>query len=196
MTPIDPIAIAADIAAILEDLGIRYVIGGSVASSVMGEPRSTLDLDLMVEADEPLLRRLVARLKETYYVDEEDAVESFGCGSSFNAIHFATSTKIDFFPTEPFAAQQLARRRSIVVRSGMRPLYFYAPEDLIVRKLMWFRAGAESSTRQWRDVLGLLKTVGRSVDWAYMRSAAEDRSVIDLLLSAATEAGVDLDIGE
>lgn len=129
MTPIDPIAIAADVAAILEDLGIRYVIGGSVASSVMGEPRSTLDLDLMIEAGEPLVRSLVARLSETFYVDEQDAVESFGRGSSFNAIHFATSIKVDFFPAEPFATRQLARRQRVVVRSDLRPLYFYAPED-------------------------------------------------------------------
>jgi hypothetical protein len=194
VTPIDPIAIAADVAAILEDLGIRYVIGGSVASSLMGEPRSTLDLDLMLEAGETLVRRLSTRLKEAYYVDEQDAVESFARGSSFNAIHFATSIKVDFFPAEHFAAIQLDRRRSVVVRTDLPPLYFYAPEDLIVRKLMWFRAGAESSAHQWRDVIGLLKTTGRDLDWAYLKSAAAERDVADLLRSASTAAGIDPDL--
>jgi len=194
VTPIDPIAIAADVAAILEELGIRYVIGGSVASSLMGEPRSTLDLDLMVEAGEALVRRLTTKLKKTYYVDEQDAVESFARGSSFNAIHFATSIKVDFFPAEPFAAIQLDRRQSVVVRTDLPPLYFYAPEDLIVRKLMWFRAGAESSARQWRDVIGLLKTTGCDLDWAYLKSAAAERDVADLLRSASTAAGIDPDL--
>jgi len=51
MTPADPVAIAVIVAAILDQLGIRYIIGGSVASSLMGEPRSTLDLDLMIDCD-------------------------------------------------------------------------------------------------------------------------------------------------
>ncbi len=52
MSPGDPLTLATGIAAILDRLGIRYVIGGSVASSIWGEPRATIDLDLMIEADE------------------------------------------------------------------------------------------------------------------------------------------------
>lgn len=63
MTLADPIAIAVIVAPILDQLGIRYIIGGSVASSLMGEPRSTLDLDLMIDCDAHSVRNLVARLK-------------------------------------------------------------------------------------------------------------------------------------
>lgn len=62
MTPADPITIAATIAAILDDLGIPYVIGGSVAASIYGEPRSTLAIDLMIDADEAQIRALVTKV--------------------------------------------------------------------------------------------------------------------------------------
>jgi hypothetical protein len=186
MTPADPVAVAAIVAAILEELGIRYVIGGSVASSLMGEPRSTLDLDLMIACDAHSVRRLVERLKEAFYVDESDALRAVADQSAFNAIHLPTSLKVDFFLAEraPFASHQIERRRAIDI--GGARLYFYAPEDLIVRKLMWFRLGAETSERQWRDVLGILKTE-KNLNAELLREAAREAGV-DNLLDRALQA--------
>ena len=180
MTPADPVAVAAIVAAILEELGIRYVIGGSVASSLMGEPRSTLDLDLMIVCDADSVRSLVGRLKEAFYVDESDALRAVADQSAFNAIHLPSSLKVDFFLAErtPFAIHQIERRRAIDI--GGARLYFYAPEDLIVRKLMWFRLGGETSERQWRDVLGILKTE-KSLDAELLRETALEAGVADLL---------------
>ncbi len=192
MNPIDPILIAAQVAGILEEIGVRYVIGGSVASSVLGEPRTTLDLDLMIEIDESQARLLAARLKDDFYVDAQDAVEAVRRGSSFNAIHYGTSMKVDFFPAETFAKTQLDRRRRLAVRNDLPPLYFYSAEDLVIRKLMWFRAGREASARQWRDVVGILKASGPTLDRTYLVTAARERTVDDLLIRAAGDAGLDL----
>jgi len=189
VTPFDPIALAAQVAVILEDLGIRYVIGGSVASSIIGEPRSTLDIDMMIEVDETRVRALTLRLRDDFYVDELDAVDSVRHGLSFNAIHYATSTKVDFFPAERFATRQLDRRRGLRIRNDLPILYFYSAEDLIIRKLMWFRSGNETSSRQWRDVVGILKTAGSTLDKPYLTVAAAERSLSDLLIRAAADAG-------
>src|SRR5688572_20801241 len=62
MTPADPFALATLVAGVLEKIGLRYVIGGSVAASIYGEPRSTLDLDVMIVADTESVRRLVQQL--------------------------------------------------------------------------------------------------------------------------------------
>ena len=141
MTPIDPLRIATIIAEVLERLGIPYVIGGSVASSVLAEPRSTLDLDVMIDAGEVKAKQLVRELAVDFYVDEDDALNAVRHLRSFNAIHFHSAMKVDFFIAEPLGREQIARRKAIQARPGMPPLYFYSAEDLVVRKLLWYRAG-------------------------------------------------------
>ncbi len=190
MTPVDPLAVAQFIGAQLEEIGLRYVIGGSVASSVMGEPRSSLDLDLMIDADPPKVLAFVRRLSESCYVDEQDALEAMSRRTSFNAVHFDTSMKIDFFivEAEEFALDQLQRRQRLAITGGLS-LYFYTAEDLIVRKLLWFRIGGETSEKQWRDVLGILRTSRREIDRLQLRSAAVKARVEDLLDRAMRDAG-------
>jgi hypothetical protein len=142
-----------------------------------GEPRSTLDLDMMIDADEKKVAGLVERLRHEFYVDRDDALEAARRRTSFSAVQMATSMKIDFFLTEreSFANEQMARRREIA------HLHFYAPEDLIVRKLMWYRAGGEQSERQWRDVAGILRVSKEQIDFDYLRQAAAKVAVADLL---------------
>lgn len=192
MTPLDPLSVAVLVARILDELEIPYVIGGSVASSLHGEPRSTLDLDLMIEAGVEKTRALAGLLHSSCYVDEDSAVEASRRRTSFNAIHFESSMKIDFFFTEsaPFAADQLRRRQAVAFPSGAE-LFFYTPEDLVIRKLLWFRAGGESSQRQWRDVLGILKTSGSRIDLAYLRLTASSLELVPLLDRALEQAGGD-----
>lgn len=179
MTPIDPLAVAARVAAILDRLNIRYVIGGSVAASVLGEPRSTFDLDVMIDASPQDVRRLARELAGDFYIDEADTVESLERSSSFNAIHLGSSLKVDFFLAEELGRQQIARRRPIVVRDGLPALYFYSAEDLIIGKLPWFRKGGESSEQQWRDIVSILKS--SPVDSEQLLGSARDQDLEDLL---------------
>jgi hypothetical protein len=190
VTPIDPLAIAALVASVLEELGIRYVIGGSVASSLIGEPRTTLDLDVMIDAGEDEVRRLAAALEGRFYIDADDAVESVRRMSSFNAIHLDSSMKVDFFPAEPLGREQIERRQRIVVRPELPALYFYSAEDLIIRKLLWFRAGGEASDRQWRDVVSIMKS--SRLDFERLFESARGEGLRELLLRAARDSGVAL----
>jgi hypothetical protein len=181
VTPTDPIAVAQLVAAVLETVGIPYLIGGSVAASLRGEPRSTLGLDVMIDADVTTIAALVGRLTDQFYVDETSALDAVTRHGSFNAIHIDTSMKVDFFIAEDerFAKDQLRRREKVAIRPGVE-LYFYTAEDLIVRKLLWFRSGGETSDRQWRDVMGILR-VNANLDLPLLRSAADAAGVRDLL---------------
>lgn len=187
MTPLDPFSVARSVVAALDAGGIPYVIGGSVAASLLGEPRSTLDLDIMIDCDATAARDLAKLLSDFCYVDVENAVASAARGESFNAIHLETSMKIDFFFAEKksFARDAIAHRRAVNI--GGSRLYFYAAEDLIVRKLAWFRVGGEVSERQWRDVLGILR-LNRDLDRERLSRSAEDAGVADLLERAVDEA--------
>lgn len=191
MTPVDPLGTAVLVAAILEELAIPYVIGGSVASSVLGEPRSTLDLDVMIDADEQRVRRFAAKLREDFYVDEDDAIAAVRSASSFNVIRYDSVMKVDFFIAEPLGRRQILRRRGIRVRPELPVLYFYSVEDLVLRKLLWFRLGGGVSERQWRDVISLLKVAGQDLDREYLHAVAAEEKIAELLSRAAADAGND-----
>jgi Nucleotidyl transferase of unknown function (DUF2204) len=181
VTPVDPFQFAAHVARVLDAVGIRYVIGGSVASSFYGEPRSTLDLDIMIDADAKAVRALAEALEDEFYVDADAAVDAVKHVSTFNAIHIASAMKVDFFIAENLdeVRGQLDRRRSLAI--GDAVLWFYAPEDIIVRKLVWFRMGGEVSERQWNDVTGMLRALRGRLDEAHLTRSAAELGVADLL---------------
>ncbi|HVE72539.1 MAG TPA: nucleotidyl transferase AbiEii/AbiGii toxin family protein [Thermoanaerobaculia bacterium] len=179
-----PFDIARILAPHLNDLGIRYMIGGSVASAYHGVPRTTLDLDLVIEADESQVRAFAARIEAEFYVDAEDAVDVVTHGGSFNLIHYGTSTKVDIFAVE--RREALDRRVSIEV--GGAVLSMYSAEDIVAQKLHWFRLGGETSERQWHDVVGVLRMRKGDLDEPYLDRAADAFGVRDLLDLARQDA--------
>lgn len=190
----DPIAVAVFMTELLDRIGIQYVIGGSFASSVHGEPRSTNDVDIVTDLREDQAASLIAGLRDEYYVDADAVREASEVGGSFNIIHTGTAVKIDMFVAGEDALDRARLERRQVLRIPVAPgkevaVYVDTPEDTIIRKLEWFRRGGESSERQWRDVVGVLRTQAGLLDDAYLRAWAERLAVLDLLERAVREAG-------
>ena len=92
----DPLHVALVVAEALERCGLRYLVGGSLASSVSGEPRSTLHVDLVVEMTEDDVGPLVATLGDAC-VDEHAVRRAVRSKASVSLIHHDTSTKVDIF---------------------------------------------------------------------------------------------------
>lgn len=187
--PIDPIAVALTVARALDGLGIMHTIGGSIASSIAGEPRSTLDIDVVAAVRESDVPALAAALLSEFYVEEAALRRAVRDRSSANAIHQATQVKVDIFVAggTPLDQQQLHRRQAVEVAEG-RTLYVHPPEDILLQKLRWYRKGGAGSERQWRDILGIIRVQGGRLDHAYLRSNAPVLDVSDLLARAFEEA--------
>ena len=187
--PPDPIQVALTVAEALEHCGLRYLVGGSLSSSLSGEPRSTLDVDLVVSMSDDDVRPFVNRLGDQFHVEPDSLRRAIRDRSSTNLIHYETSMKVDLFIVggSVLDEQQMDRRQRVLVATDPdRHLYFYTPEDILLQKLNWYRKGDEVSDRQWRDILGIV-LVQTALDEEYLRDGARRLGVIDLLDRALLE---------
>jgi len=192
VTSPDPVTLALIIARILERLGVRYCIGGSVASSVYGEIRTTFDVDVVADLGPDDVEALVAAVESDFHVVVETVDRAIRDRSSFNLIHEEMLVKADVFvpPDDPVFREQLERSRRVALRpdSGSE-VELASPEDVIIDKLRWYEKGGRVSDRQWRDVLGVLKVQRDKLDWVYSERAAASLDVSELLARARSEAG-------
>jgi hypothetical protein len=65
-----------------------------------------------------------------------------------------------------------------------------SPENTIVNKLEWYKMGGQVSTRQWNDILGILRRQAANLDLAYLHRWSTALDVSDLLERALLEAGL------
>lgn len=170
----DPLAVACEVADALQASGIPYVVGGSLASSFSGEPRSTLDVDILVAITPAEIPRLLEALGDQFHADDHAFRRAIRDRSSVNLIHLSTATKIDLFVMGGSAIddQQMSRRRLIQVGGLDRHLYMSTAEDILLQKLRWYHLGHGVSDRQWRDILGIIIVQGPALDLPYLRSGA------------------------
>jgi hypothetical protein len=182
----------ADFVSALDELGIRYYAGGSVASSIHGVARYTGDVDLIADLAPQQTESLAAKLNTDFYADAGQMREALRYGRAFNAIHFTTGFKIDVFPlrNDAFHAGELARAEKRVWEvdhTGSVELRVASAEDTILEKLVWYKRSGETSDHQWSDVLGVATT--RRLDREYLREWAPKLGVADLLERLFGEAG-------
>lgn len=188
---LEPALITARVTSILEMLKVRYLIGGSLASTLHGMIRTTQDSDLVAELHPEHVEPLVRELKDEFYIDEQMIAEAVARRSSFNIIHRESFFKVDVFipKRRPFLEEQFARaRRETLSTEPMVEALVATAEDTLLAKLEWYRMGGEVSERQWRDVLGILEVQAGNLDLEYLRKWAKELKVSDLLEQALKEA--------
>ena len=186
-----PLSVLSQVAAILEQQGVRYVLVGSFASSIHGMYRSTADIDIVADIKREQVHALCEALQNDFYVDEQAMRDAVIQRRSFNAIHFDSVFKVDFFipKADDFAMSELDRGQLIKISpEGTEAVYVATAEDTILAKLRWFRAGNETSTNQWNDVVGILGTSRQNLDFNYLRQWADDLGLANLFQKALEDA--------
>ncbi len=186
-----PLSVLSQVAAILEQHGIRYVLVGSFASSIHGMYRATADIDIVADIKEQQVHTLCEALQNDFYVDEQAMRDAVIQRRSFDAIHFDSVFKVDFFipKSDEFGMSELDRRQLIKISPERdEAVYVATAEDTILAKLRWFRAGNETSINQWNDVVGILGISHPNLDFNYLRTWANELGLISLLQKALEDA--------
>jgi hypothetical protein len=191
--PSEIFQVTRQVADALDVAGIRYFVGGSVASALYGEARSTRDIDFVAAMLPSQVEPFVAALGNQFYAEPQTIAEAVASRRSFNVIHLDTMVKVDVFvfKADAFGRSQFARRAGkqlSAVDSSL--IYVASAEDTILAKLQWYREGGGASDRQWLDVLGVLKVQGAALDRAYLDEWARELGLRDLLCRALVEAGL------
>jgi hypothetical protein len=153
---------------VLEHLEIEYMVVGSFASMAYGEPRSTLDIDIVIDVTEEQLERLCDAFPENdFYVSRDAARAALRQRSQFNVIRPDTGNKIDFMITreDAWSREEMSGRRRLNLLPG-REGFAARAEDVIIGKLIYYKEGG--SDKHLRDVAGILKTNRSTVDLAYV----------------------------
>jgi len=185
----DVVDLALEVAAAFDRSGVPYFLGGSLASSLQGEPRATNDIDFVIEMDEARVALLSAELGPDFDIDEGALAEAVRKRGSWNIFFLPFVTKIDLFikGDAPFDQSEFSRRRTVEVRPG-KALYLKSPEDSVLRKLRWYVDGGRVSTRQLRDVVEILRVNAGRLDEAYLDEWAGTLAVADELRHAREQA--------
>lgn len=161
----------------LNHAGIPHMVAGSFASAYHGVPRTTQDIDLVVEPTPAALDAFVAGLSpEAYYVSDDAARDALRRRSMFNVIDLATGWKVDLIvrKARPFSVMEFGRRAPAKMLGV--DVFVTTPEDTILSKLEW--AAESGSERQLRDVAGVVSVRRGELDVAYIERWAVELGVV------------------
>lgn len=132
----------------LEAAGVEYILVGSMASAAYGEPRLTLDINVVAALTPGRLPRFLSCFPDPdYYCSREAASEAMKRKGQFNIIHPASGLKIDVIvkKADEFDRSRFTRKRSLAIFPD-RPAFVASPEDVIIRKMEYSRKAARRST--------------------------------------------------
>lgn len=158
---------------------IDYMLVGSMASNFWGIPRSTHDIDFVVQYDSKDVDTIVSLFADDFFIQEISVRSALKPPFQFNALDNRSALKVDFFRLagDAYEMERFARRQSVTILG--EPAFLASPEDVILHKLRWYTISP--SDRQLNDSVGILAVSGDLVDNDYLDHWANQIGVTDLL---------------
>jgi len=164
---------------VLERLGIPYMVVGGFAAIFYGEPRLTIDVDIVVDMRSEHVGSFVAAFPVSeYYVSEEGIRDSLQRRFPFNVIQPKTGAKVDLvpLPRDPFTRAAFERRQRMEYDEVGHSATFISVEDIILAKLLAYRE--TGSDKHLRDARGVLAMQEERLDLEALRRSAKTAGVL------------------
>ncbi len=167
MKPIDQIDVLGNFSRRLDKIGIEYMLTGSMALVHYAMPRTTVDIDIVVNISNDILPAFVKEFETDYYIPLGSAKSAVREKRMFNVLDQESVVKIDciVLKNNEFERHAFSRRKKVNY-SGDFDVWIISKEDLIVSKLIWSkRSGSE---RQLLDVAAIIRNgfdVGYVAEW-------------------------------
>jgi len=166
---------------------VSYMLTGSMASNAWGIPRTTHDLDFVIQLPPSQVTRFTASFAHPdYFLDEAAVRAAYRPPFQFNLIHISSALKVDFWLLRPvpFEREMFARRLQDTWFG--ETIWLATAEDVMLHKLYWNRL--TPSDRQLQDVAGVVQVQRGKLDEAYLRHWAADLGVSATLEAALSGA--------
>lgn len=166
---------------VLESLDIPYMVVGGFAAIFYGEPRLTIDVDIVIDMRREHIRPFVDAFPiPDYYVSEEGVRDSLWRRYPFNVIEPTTGAKVDLvpLPRDPFTRAAFQRRQRMIYDQAGHSASFITPEDIVVAKLVAHRE--TGSDKHLRDARGVLLTQWGELNLQAIRDSARQSGVLEI----------------
>lgn len=173
---------------VLDTIGIQYMISGSIASSLQGEPRTTHDADIVIDLQKGEISELLKAFPQPdYYLDEKMIHDVINKHGMFNLLEVKSGDKVDFWilTNEPFDRSRFSRR--IQEDFEEIKLKVSSPEDTILMKLKWAEISG-GSEKQFTDALRVYEVQYGKLDLGYIEEWAKKLKIESLWKRLIAEA--------
>jgi hypothetical protein len=164
----------------LNQAQIPYMLFGSMASNYWGVPRSTHDIDFVVQYTVQDVGRIVEAFQEQFFIQEFSVKAGLRPPFQFNALDNRSALKIDFFGIGDDEYDRVRFMRRLAITLFGYPAFIARPEDVVLYKLRWNQISP--SERQLKDVSGILKVSQDIMDSKYLTQWAQSIGVLEALL--------------
>lgn len=162
---------------VMERLGLRYLITGSMASMAYGEPRFTNDIDILLELPDELITDFCAGFADEAFYFSEDAIrEAVLTDYQFNILNRSSGLKLDFIllTHSEFDTSRISRARELEVLP-QRKFKYSSPEDVILMKMYFYQEGG--SEKHLRDIASMMRIQERKIDTEYIAEWSKQLNV-------------------
>ena len=159
----------------LNRIGVIYYLTGSMASNYWGIPRTTHDLDFVIQLLPSAVPRIFQEFRGDFYIEVDAVLAAFQPPHQFNAIDTRSALKVDFWLPKPEPLDREMMKRRTQVTLFAEPAWISTPEDVILHKLVWNRISP--SDRQLGDAAGIVAVQGEALDKHYLGKWAQELSL-------------------